>query len=65
MEAVATRFLVGCISILQIVYVTDIGTLILTSRVPLNLWQLFIIFIERVVISIPIVVLCMHLFGIM
>ena len=65
MEAVATRFLVGCISILQIVYVTDIGTLILTSRVPLKLWQLFVIFIERVVISIPIVVLCMHLFGIM
>lgn len=65
MEYVATRFLVGCISILQIVYVTDIGTLILTSRVPLKLWQLFVIFIERVVISIPIVVLCMHLFGIM
>lgn len=65
MKAVATRFLVGCISILQIVYVTDIGTLILTSRVPLKLWQLFVIFIERVVISIPIVVLCMHLFGIM
>lgn len=60
----STRFLLGCMSILQIVYITDIGTLILTSRVPLNLWQLFIIFVERIVISVPIVVLCMHLFAI-
>lgn len=65
MTALPTKFLVGCMSILQIVYITDIGTLILTSRVPLNLWQMFVIFIERIVISIPIVVLCMRLFGIM
>ncbi len=62
--ALPTRFLVGAISILQIVYITDVGTLILTSRVPLNLWHLFVIFLERIVLSIPIVVLCMHLFGI-
>ena len=65
MQAVETRFLIGCISILQIVYITDIGTLILTSRVPIKLWHLFVIFLERVIISIPIVVVCMRIFGIM
>ena len=61
---VYTRFIIGCISILQVVYATDVGALILTSRVPLRLWHIVVIFVERVIICIPIVVLCAHLFGI-
>ena len=64
MTATLTKFVLGTISIIQIVYISDIGTLILTSRVPLNLGHLFVIFLERVLISIPVVVLCAHLFGI-
>ena len=64
MTATLTKFVLGTISIIQIVYISDIGTLILTSRVPLNLGHLFVIFLERVLISIPVVVLCAHLFGV-
>lgn len=59
-----TRFVVGCCCILQILYITDIGALVLTSRMPFNLWQMFVVFLERIVISIPIIVLCANLFGI-
>lgn len=64
MPSVFTRFLVGCICVLQVLYVTDVGALILTSRVPFRFWQLFVLFLERVMICVPLVVLCAHLFGI-
>lgn len=59
-----TRFMLGTMSIIQIIYITDIGSLILTSKMPFNLWQMFVVFLERVLISIPIVVMCAHLFQI-
>lgn len=64
MPSVLTRFLLGCICILQVLYVTDVGALILTSRVPFRFWQLFVLFLERVLICVPLVVLCARLFGI-
>lgn len=62
--SLAVRFLIGAISILQILYMTDIGTLILTSKVPFSFWQIFTVYLERVLISIPLVILCGHLFGV-
>lgn len=59
-----TRFLLGCINILQILYMAGVGALILTSKMPFKLWQMFVIFLERVLLCIPIVILCAHLFGI-
>ena len=64
MTSVSVRFLVGTISILQILYITDVGTLIMTSKVPFKLWQMFVVFLERVVICIPIVIACEHIFKI-
>ena len=65
MASAGVRFLVGAVSILQILYMTDIGSLILTSKVPFKFWQIFVVYLERVVICIPIVILCAHLFGVM
>lgn len=65
MASTGVRFLVGAVSILQILYMTDIGSLILTSKVPFKFWQIFVVYLERVVICIPIVILCAHLFGVM
>lgn len=64
MTSVSVRFLIGTISVLQILYITDVGTLIMTSKVPFKLWQMFVVFLERVVICIPIVIACEHIFGI-
>ena len=58
------RFLIGCLSILQILYMTDIGSLILTSKVPFRFWQIFIVYLERILICIPVVRFCAFAFGI-
>lgn len=58
-----TRFLCATISIVQVIYITEIGSMILTSRVKLNLWQLFIIFIERTLIALPIIIFLENLWG--
>ncbi len=59
-----TRFIIGCIAVLQVIYITEIGAMILTSKLPLKLWQLFVIFLERTLICLPIVILLANLFSI-
>ncbi len=56
-ESVETRFIVGVLSLVQIIYMTEVGVIIMKSEIPLNIWKLFLIFIERTVIALPIVVL--------
>lgn len=52
-----TRFLVAGISLVQIIYMTEVGSIITKSHVGLDIKKLFIIFLERTVIAIPIIVL--------
>lgn len=56
-NAVRTKFIVGSLSLVQIIYMTEVGTIVLQSDVPLGLKELFIIFLERTVIAIPLIVL--------
>ncbi len=56
-----TRFVVAVISITQVLFLDEVGGLILSSKLPINLWELFVIFIERTIISILIVVPISHL----
>lgn len=56
-----TRFFIGALSISQIIYITEMGTLILVSKIPINLWKLFIIFLQRTMIAIVIIALITHL----
>lgn len=60
-EAEITRFFIGALSLVQIIYLTEMGTLLIVSKIPVNLWQLFVIFIERTLISIPIIALIAHI----
>lgn len=57
-----TRFIIAAISVTQLLYMSETGAVILGSNLPVNLFDLFIIFIERTLITIPIVVLMAHLF---
>lgn len=59
-----TRFIIGVLSLVQIVYMTEVGTLMLMSKMPINFWQLLLIFLEKTVIALPIIVLLTRLFGI-
>lgn len=55
--SVKTKFIVGALSLLQIIYLTEVGAIIIQSDVPLSFKDLFIIFMERTLIGIPLLAL--------
>ena len=57
-----TRFVVGALSLTQLVYMSEIGILILRSNIPVNFFDLFVIFLQRTIITLPIIVLIAHFF---
>lgn len=52
-----TRFIIAGLSLVQIVYLTEVGSIIVKSNVGLNLKRLFIIFLERTIIALPLLAL--------
>ncbi len=60
----ATRFIVGILSLCQIIYMTEVGTLILTSKMPIGFFKLLLLFLEKTVIALPLIVALTRLFGI-
>lgn len=56
-KSVKTKFIIGVLSLVQIIYLTEVGTIIIKSEIPLNFWKLLIVFLERTLIAIPIIVL--------
>ena len=55
------RFIVAVVSVTQVLYLSEVGGLILGSKLPLNVWELFVIFLERTIISLLIVCPIAHL----
>ncbi|MEK4253549.1 YjiH family protein [Ureibacillus sp. FSL K6-2830] len=60
-ESELTRFFIATISVTQLIYMSEVGGLILGTKLPLKIWDLFIIFLIRTIISIPIVAFIAHL----
>lgn len=56
-----TRFIVAVVSVTQLIYLSEVGGLILGSKLPVKLWELFVIFLERTIISLLIVAPIAHL----
>lgn len=56
-ESVKTKFIVGALSLVQIIYMTEVGAIIIQSEVPIGFKELLIIFLERTIIALPIIVL--------
>lgn len=56
-QSVKTRFVIGVLSLVQIIYLTEVGTIIIKSEIPLNFWKLLFIFLERTLIALPLIVL--------
>ncbi|CEO20755.1 YjiH family protein [Paraclostridium sordellii] len=54
---ILTKFIIGALSITQLLYLTETGAVILKSDIPLNLKDLFLVFLVRTMISLPIIVL--------
>lgn len=61
-ESEMTRFIVASLSVSQLIYMSETGSILLGCKIPLSLSDLFIIFIERTIVSLPIIVLIAHIF---
>ena len=44
-----------CMAIAQIIYLSEIGVMMLRSKVDFNLGKILLVFLERTVISMPII----------
>jgi nucleoside recognition membrane protein YjiH len=60
-ESEMTRFVVAATSVTQLIYMSEIGSIIMGSKVPISFWKLFVIFLERTVVTLPIIALFAHL----
>lgn len=60
-ESEMTRFIIASLSVTQLIYLSEVGGLLLGSKVPVNFTDLVIIFLERTMITLPIIVLISHL----
>ncbi|AIF44716.1 YjiH family protein [Virgibacillus sp. SK37] len=60
-DAEITRFIIAGLSVTQLIYMSEVGGLLLGSKVPVSFKDLAIIFLLRTVITLPIITLIAHL----
>ncbi|MUK89599.1 YjiH family protein [Ornithinibacillus sp. L9] len=60
-EAEITRFIIAALSVTQLIYMSEVGGLLLGSKVPVSFKDLLIIFLLRTLITLPIIVFIAHL----
>lgn len=60
-ESELTRFVIAGTSVAQLIYMSEIGSIIMSSKVPVSVSKLFIIFLERTVVTLPVIALFAHL----
>jgi len=56
-----TRFVIAATSVTQLIYMSEIGSIIMGSKIPVSLKDLFLIFLERTVVTLPVIALFAHL----
>nr|WP_134703641.1 YjiH family protein [Ammoniphilus sp. YIM 78166] len=61
-ESELTRFVIACLSLTQLIYMSEIGILLMKSKIPLNFGELLLIFLQRTLITLPVIALIAHLF---
>ncbi len=60
-ESELTRFVVAATSVTQLIYMSEIGSIIMSSKIPVSLKDLFIIFLERTVVTLPVIAIFAHI----
>ena len=60
-ESDMTKFVVAATSVTQLIYMSEIGSIIMGSKIPVSLKNLFIIFLERTIVTLPVIALVAHL----
>ncbi|MGP4060686.1 YjiH family protein [Halobacillus sp. H74] len=59
-ESELTRFVIAAISLTQLIYMSEIGILLVKSKIPISVLELAIIFLQRTIITLPIIVVIAH-----
>jgi len=59
-ESDMTRFVIAALSVTQLIYMSEVGALVLGSKIPVNLLELFVIFILRTLVTLPVIALMAH-----
>src|SRR5699024_6848880 len=57
-----TRFVIGALSVTKLIFMSEVGGLLLGSKVPVTFKDLIAIFLLRTIITLPVIVLLAHLF---
>lgn len=60
-ESEITRFVVAATSVTQLIYMSEIGSIIMGSKIPVSLKDLFIIFLERTIVTLPVIAVLAHM----
>lgn len=55
-----TRFVIAALSVTQLIYMSEVGALLLGSKIPVTLVDLFVLFIMRTLITLPVIALMAH-----
>ncbi|WP_079476268.1 YjiH family protein [Marinococcus halophilus] len=61
-ESELTRFVIAALSLTQLIYMSEVGILLIRSRIPIGILDLVIVFIQRTIITLPIIILMAHTF---
>ncbi|WP_415752738.1 YjiH family protein [Salinivibrio proteolyticus] len=56
-----TRFVIAAMSVTQLIYMSEVGALLLGSKIPVKIWELFVIFILRTLVTLPVIAGVAHL----
>lgn len=56
-----TRFIIACVSVTQLIYMSEVGGLLLGSKIPVSFKDLVIIFLLRTLITLPVIVGIAHI----
>ena len=60
-ESDMTKFVVAATSVTQLIYMSEIGSIIMGSKIPVSLKNLFLIFLERTIVTLPVIALVAHI----
>lgn len=59
-DADMTKFIVAALSVTQLIFMAETGSVILSSKVPINFFELVAIFLLRTLVTLPVIVMIAH-----
>ena len=60
-ESEMTRFIIAALSVSQLIYMSEVGALLIGSKLPINFIELLMIFILRTLVTLPVIAGIAHL----